>query len=149
MGRPGFDPWIGKIPWRRERLSTPVFWPGKFHGLYSPWGREESDATGQLSLSLWDFPGGSDGKESARNAKEFARNVGARTSASIAQSVKNPPAVQETPVGFLVREDPLEKRKATHSSILGLPGGSAGKNPPAMRETWVRSLGREDPLEKG
>jgi len=27
-GRPGFDPWVGKIPWRRERLPTPVFWPG-------------------------------------------------------------------------------------------------------------------------
>ena len=24
-GRPGFDPWVGKIPWRRERLPTPVF----------------------------------------------------------------------------------------------------------------------------
>ena len=30
-----------KIPWRRERLPTPVFWPGEFHGLYSPWGRKE------------------------------------------------------------------------------------------------------------
>ena len=29
--------WVGKIPWRRERLPTPVFWPGEFHGLYSPW----------------------------------------------------------------------------------------------------------------
>ena len=27
---------IGKIPWRRERLSTPVFWLREFHGLYSP-----------------------------------------------------------------------------------------------------------------
>ena len=35
--RPGFDPWVGKIPLRRERLPTPVFWPGEFHGLYSPW----------------------------------------------------------------------------------------------------------------
>ena len=35
-GRPGFDPWIGKIPWRRKRLPTPIFWPGEFHGLYSP-----------------------------------------------------------------------------------------------------------------
>ena len=26
---------VGKIPWRRERLSTPVFWPGESHGLYS------------------------------------------------------------------------------------------------------------------
>ena len=34
-GRPGFDPWVGKIPWRREWLPTPVFWPGEFHGLYS------------------------------------------------------------------------------------------------------------------
>ena len=30
---PWFNPWIGKIPWRRERLPTPVFWPGEFHGL--------------------------------------------------------------------------------------------------------------------
>ena len=44
-GRPGFDPWDGKIPWRRERLPTPVIWPGEFHGLYSPWGRKESDMT--------------------------------------------------------------------------------------------------------
>ena len=48
--RPGFDPWVGKIPWRRERLSTPVFWPGEFHGLYSPWDRKESDTTEQFSL---------------------------------------------------------------------------------------------------
>jgi len=33
--RPGFNPWVGKIPWRRERLPTPVFWPGESHGLYS------------------------------------------------------------------------------------------------------------------
>ena len=31
-GRPGFDPWIGKIPWRRERLPTPGFLPGPFRG---------------------------------------------------------------------------------------------------------------------
>ena len=45
MWEPGFDPWVGKIPWRRERLPTSVFWPGEFHGLYSLWGRKESDAT--------------------------------------------------------------------------------------------------------
>ena len=50
--RPGFNPWIRKIPWRRERLPTPVFWPREFHGLYSPWGHKESDTTEQLSLSL-------------------------------------------------------------------------------------------------
>ena len=30
-GRPGFNPWVGKISWRRERLPSPVFWPGEFH----------------------------------------------------------------------------------------------------------------------
>ena len=46
-----FNPWVGKIPWRRECLPTPVFWPGEFHGLYSPRGRKESDTTEGLSLS--------------------------------------------------------------------------------------------------
>ena len=50
--RPGFDPWVGKIPWRRERLPTPVFWPREFHGLYSPWACKELVMTGRLSLSI-------------------------------------------------------------------------------------------------
>ena len=41
----------------------------------------------------------------------------------MAHKVKNPPALQETLVDFLGREDPLEKGMATHSSIL------AWKNP--------------------
>ena len=36
----------------------------------------------------------------------------------VAQLVKNPPAMQEIPVQFLGREDPLEEGMATHSSIL-------------------------------
>ena len=40
-----FNPCIGKILWRRERLPTAVFWPVEFHGLYSPWGSHESDMT--------------------------------------------------------------------------------------------------------
>ena len=43
----------------------------------------------------------------------------------IVQLVKNPPAMQETPVRFLDQEDPLDK--CTHSSIWGFPGGSDGK----------------------
>ena len=46
----GLIPGLGKIPWKREQLSTPVFWPGEFHGLYSPWGGKESDMTEKLSL---------------------------------------------------------------------------------------------------
>ena len=52
-----WETWVGKIPWRRERLPTPVFWPGEFHGLYSPSGRKELDTTEWLSLSLSDYPG--------------------------------------------------------------------------------------------
>ena len=46
-----FDPCVGKIPRRRQLLPPPVFWPGKFHGPYSPWGCKESVTTEWLSLS--------------------------------------------------------------------------------------------------
>ena len=38
--------------WRREWLPTPVFWPGEFPGLYSPWGCKELDMTEWLSLKM-------------------------------------------------------------------------------------------------
>ena len=48
--RRGFDPQVGKIPWGREWLPTPVFLCGKFHGQrslvgYSPWAQQELDTT--------------------------------------------------------------------------------------------------------
>ena len=64
--------------------------------------------------------------------------------------VNNLHVKQETWVQSLGQEDPLEKGKVTHSSILGLPLWlSWVKNPHAKQKTWVRSLGWEDPLEKG
>ena len=53
--RCGSNPWIGMIPWRRERLPSPVFLPGELHGQinlvgYSPWGRKESDTTKTFTL---------------------------------------------------------------------------------------------------
>ena len=49
-----FQPWVGKILWRREWQPTPVFLPGDLHGWrrlegYSPWGCKESDTTERLS----------------------------------------------------------------------------------------------------
>ena len=43
-----FNPWVGKIPWRRKWQPTPILLPGKFHGQrslvgYSLWGRKEWD----------------------------------------------------------------------------------------------------------
>ena len=34
----GSIPGLGRFP--REGIPTPVFWPGEFHGLDSPWGRK-------------------------------------------------------------------------------------------------------------
>ena len=82
------ETWVGKIPWRKEMLPIPVFWPGEFHGLYRPWGHKESETTDQLSLSL------------------------------VAQNIKNLPAMQEIRVRSLSLEDALEKGMATCSSIL-------------------------------
>ena len=46
----GFDPWVGKIPWRRALQPRPVFLPGESHGQrslvgYSPEGHKELDTT--------------------------------------------------------------------------------------------------------
>ena len=58
--RPGFNPGVGKLLWRREWQYTPVFLPGEFHGQrtmagYSPCAHKESDTTEWLSLSLSRF----------------------------------------------------------------------------------------------
>ena len=49
--KPGFGPWVGKIPWRREWLPAPVFLPGKSHGrrsldgwsLWGQWGLDTAE----------------------------------------------------------------------------------------------------------
>ena len=56
-GRPRFNPWVRKIPWRRKWQPTPVLLPGKSHGRrslvgYSPQGHKESDMTEQLHFLM-------------------------------------------------------------------------------------------------
>ena len=86
----------------------------------------------RLSHTSWDFPQNSVGKESACNAGDPGSIPGLERSAGegigyplqyswaslVAQLVKNLPAMQETWVQPLGWEDPLEKGKATHSSVL-------------------------------
>ena len=48
--RCGFNPWVGKSPWKRKWQPTPVFLHGESHGQrslvgYSPWGCKELDTT--------------------------------------------------------------------------------------------------------
>ena len=50
MCKAGFNPWVGKILWRRKWQPTPVLLPRKLHGWrslvgYSPWGCKELDTT--------------------------------------------------------------------------------------------------------
>ena len=49
------ETWVQSLDWEdpleKGKVTTPVFLPGEFHGLYSPRGRKESDVTGQLSLT--------------------------------------------------------------------------------------------------
>ena len=51
-----FNPWVGKMPWRRAWQPTPVFLPREFHGQtslagYSPWRHKESDTAEPLTLT--------------------------------------------------------------------------------------------------
>ena len=48
----------------RERLPTPVFWPGELHGLFCPKGPKELDMTERLSFSLSEPAGTLHGAES-------------------------------------------------------------------------------------
>ena len=86
-----FNSWIGKIHWRRDRLPTPVF---------------------------LGFPCGSAGKESACNLGDLGSIPGLESSAG-KESACVMGALSLIPgLGRSPREDPLEKVKSTHSSIL-------------------------------
>ena len=50
----GFDPWVGKIPWRRAWKPSPVFFPEESHGQrsqvgYNPWGHTGSEMTEEVT----------------------------------------------------------------------------------------------------
>ena len=54
----GFDPWVGKTPWRRKWRPTPVFLPGKSHEQrslagYSPWGHKRVGQFFSNSFIWW------------------------------------------------------------------------------------------------
>ena len=140
-----FDPWVGKIPWRRDGLPTPVFLgfpcgsagkesacntedPGSIPGSErAPWRRD-----GLPTPVFLGFLCDSAGKESAHNAGDLVRSLGWEEppgegkgyplqyswDSPVAQLVKNPPTMRETWFDPWVGKSPLEKGKATHSSIL-------------------------------
>ena len=128
--------------WRRKWQPTPVFLPGESQGWWSLvschlWGCTRSDTTEatwqqqqqQQQLSYWASliaqlvtgnagnPGSIPG--SGRSAGEgISYPLQYSWASLVAQLVKNQPAMRETWVQSLGWEDPLEKGKASHSSIL-------------------------------
>ena len=115
--RPWFNSCVRKICWRRDRLPTPEFlgFPGSLAG------KESACNVGDMGLipALGRSPGEGIGYPLQNSWASF-----------VAQLVKNQPAVQETWARSLGWKDPLEKGKATHSSIL------------AWRIPWIiQSLG--------
>ena len=58
--RPGFDPWVRKIPWRGKWQPILVLLPGKSHGQrslvdYSPWDLKESDTTSDFTFTFFQY----------------------------------------------------------------------------------------------
>ena len=48
-----WETWVRSLGWEDAlEKGTPVFWPGEFHGLYSPWDQKELGMAEQLSLHL-------------------------------------------------------------------------------------------------
>ena len=79
--RPGFDPLVGEIPCRRERLLTPVFWPREFNVLYSMGlqrvGHDRVTFTFTLFTTIYSSANGCDGipVELFKIAKSESRSV--------------------------------------------------------------------------
>ena len=53
--RPRFDPWVGKMPWRREWPSIPVFLPGEFHGQDSSCPFSAFSTPGETNAQVREF----------------------------------------------------------------------------------------------
>ena len=117
MWETGFEPWVGKILWRRKWQSIPVLLPGKSHGQrslvgYSLWGRKEWNMTERLHFhfqTYWRAPlGGATGKEPACQCRRQKRMR----------------------VPYLDGEGPLKEGLVTHFIIL------------AWRIPWKEEPGR-------
>ena len=81
----GFDPWIGKIPWRKHGNSVQSSHKQRSLVGYSPWVRKESDTI------------------------EVTERADTEWASLVALMIKNLPAMQETQAWFLGQKDPLEK----------------------------------------
>ena len=114
----GFNPWVGKITWRRKWQPTPVFLHGKSHGRRSlvGYGSQESYTIQQLNHQqryqldlLCKIVRVTMVSTVAKIGRAYLEALKTLLASLIAQLVKNLPAMQEIPGRSLGWEDPLEK----------------------------------------
>ena len=146
------------MTWHQCEDANPCLLPGRcvlYHWALFSWAPKSLQKVNAViklkdTCSLKEgFPDSSVGKESACNAEDPSLIPGSGRSAGegigyalqyswasfVAQLVKNPPAMQETWVRSLGWEDPLEKGKATNSSILAWKIPGVVKN-----QTWLSNF---------
>ena len=123
-GRPGFHPWVRKIPWRREWQPTPLFLPGESHGQrnlagYSPrclkrgehnWGTKQ-----QLHLSSDTF------EHTQGRSPLCADSVGESSGTSQTLSHIRGPPCERSLLSTETVEDSLEINPLSASTLLRLP----------------------------
>ena len=139
-GRPGFDPQVGKIPWRRKWQAIPVLLPGEFHGQRSgtgcsPWNHRVGHDCATYFLS---------------QCKIISQSLLKSQAKKIVSSCKKPISrlknkqISDFKIELIILGRQVELRRVVWASLVA----QLVKNPPAVQETRVRSLIWEDPLEK-
>ena len=141
---PKFDSWVGKFPWRRDRILTPVF-------LGLPGGSKGKDCLQcrrpQFNPWVGKIPGGGHGNSLS---KESACNVG--DLGLVPGLGRSHGKGKDYPLQYSGLENSMDSivhGVAKHRTRLSDFHTQMIKNHPAMQDTWVWSLGLEDPLEKG
>ena len=146
--RPGFDPWVGKTPWKREWVAILVFLPGEFHGqrclvVYSP---QVYSQTGLSDFHFTYFPYSEAESQGPSCWVTFQCVHLIVFRVSVTSHVRGHVTVQDVWIWGVAF--------AFSSSLFWIMFlllcfvAQLVKNPPAMRETWVWFLGWEDTLEK-
>ena len=120
----------GKIPWRRAWHPILVLLPGKFHGQRAWRAVVHGVSQGQTWLKRLSSSSIKYTNQGSSLITDGTFNKSFSINSLVAQRLKHLPAMRETWVRSLGREDPLEKEMATHSSI-----------PAWRRIPWMQKLG--------
>ena len=103
-GRPGLDPWVGKMPWRRAWQPSPLFLPGEFPQTEEPgglqsMGHKELDKMEQLSTT----------EVRGLRVKNPPANAGDAKAGSVPRSGRSPGEGNGTPLQYSCWENPMDR----------------------------------------